>query len=93
MSASRLMPRCLPLKRMSNSHDAIFETVDHILVSDQFNPASSLAIGEVSDVVYFNDHIALDRPEMSDHGVVMVRIRLYDRTGGAAALDLTTAPK
>ena len=77
----------------THMHEGNFETVDHILVSNQFNPASSLAIGEVSDVVYFNDHIALDQPETSDHGVVLVRIQLYDQADGATAPDLAAAPK
>lgn len=95
LESYRVQSRRDPLRDVgyTHMHDASFETVDHILVSDQFNPASSLAIGEVSDVVYFNDHIALDRPEMSDHGVVLVRVQLYDRADAAATLDLTTAPK
>jgi len=95
LESYRVQSRRDPLRDVgyTHMHDAAFETVDHILVSDQFNPASSLAIGEVSDVVYFNDHIALDRPEASDHGVVLVRIQLYDQAGGAATPDLTAAPK
>ena len=60
-------------------NDGTFDTVDHILVSEELNPASGRAVGEVVEVIYLNDHVTLPRPEASDHGVVMVRIQLYDR--------------
>jgi hypothetical protein len=46
-------------------------------VSEEFNPASRHAIGEVLDVSYLNDHLLQDRPEASDHGQVVARLRLY----------------
>ena len=52
-------------------------TIDHVLVSEEFNPASRHAIGVVLDVNYLNDHLLQERPEASDHGQVLVRIRLY----------------
>jgi endonuclease/exonuclease/phosphatase family metal-dependent hydrolase len=59
-------------------HGPTFDTVDHILVSEEFNPASDCALGKVEDVIYMNDHITLAQPAASDHGVVMTRIALYD---------------
>jgi endonuclease/exonuclease/phosphatase family metal-dependent hydrolase len=58
-------------------HESRHSTIDHILVSQEFNPALPNAIGEVTDVVYLNDHLNLGLPEASDHGQVLARIRLY----------------
>ena len=58
-------------------HDTRHSTIDHILVSPEFNPALPGAIGEVVDVVYLNDHLNLALPESSDHGQVLARIRLF----------------
>ena len=58
-------------------HEGHHMTIDHVLVSEEFNPASRYAVGEVVDVTYLNDHLLQDRPEASDHGQVLVRLRLY----------------
>jgi endonuclease/exonuclease/phosphatase family metal-dependent hydrolase len=58
-------------------HDGNFETIDHVLVSEEFNPASKHALGEVLDVAYLNDHVIFRAPETSDHGAVLVRLRLF----------------
>lgn len=58
-------------------HEGHYSTIDHVLVSEEFNRHSPRAIGEVVDVSYFNDHLRLERPEASDHGQVLVRMRLY----------------
>ena len=63
-------------------HDANYTTIDHILVSEEFNPALPNAIGEVVDVIYLNDHLVLDMPAASDHGQVIARVRLFDETRG-----------
>ncbi len=63
-------------------HDGHYSTIDHILVSEEFNGALPNAIGEVIDVVYLNDHLVLELPEASDHGQVIARIRLFDETRG-----------
>jgi endonuclease/exonuclease/phosphatase family metal-dependent hydrolase len=63
-------------------HDGHYTTIDHILVSEEFNAALPSAIGEVVDVRYLNDHLELELPEASDHGQVVARIRLYDETHG-----------
>ncbi|CUI09794.1 endonuclease/exonuclease/phosphatase family protein [Massilia antarctica] len=63
-------------------HDNHYTTIDHILVSEQFNAALPDALGEVVDVVYLNDHVVLELPEASDHGQVLARIRLFDGPGG-----------
>ncbi|NHZ88858.1 endonuclease/exonuclease/phosphatase family protein [Massilia sp. CCM 8733] len=59
-------------------HDSHYTTIDHILVSEEFNAALPNAIGEVVDVVYLNDHVVLELPEASDHGQVLARVRLFD---------------
>ncbi|GGY54508.1 endonuclease/exonuclease/phosphatase family protein [Pseudoduganella albidiflava] len=58
-------------------HEGHYSTIDHVLVSEEFNRHSPRAIGEVVDVSYFNDHLRLERPEASDHGQVLVRMRLF----------------
>lgn len=58
-------------------HESRHSTIDHILVSQEFNPVLPNAIGEVVDVVYLNDHLNLGLPQASDHGQVLARIRLY----------------
>jgi len=64
-------------------HESRHSTIDHILVSQEFNPMLPNAIGEVVDVVYLNDHLNLGLPEASDHGQVLARIRLYPQAGQA----------
>jgi predicted extracellular nuclease len=66
----------------SSLHDGHYTTIDHILVSEEFNPALPNAIGEVVDVVYLNDHLVLELPHASDHGQVLARIRLFDESHG-----------
>ncbi|MBA5638998.1 endonuclease/exonuclease/phosphatase family protein [Duganella sp. LX20W] len=65
----------------TNVHEGRYMTIDHVLVSEQFHPASPHAIGEVLDVSYLNDHLLLQRPEASDHGQVLVRLRLHGAPG------------
>ncbi|NHZ61793.1 endonuclease/exonuclease/phosphatase family protein [Massilia genomosp. 1] len=64
-------------------HDSHYTTIDHILVSEEFNASLPNAIGDVVDVVYLNDHVVLELPEASDHGQVLARIRLFDGPRGA----------
>jgi endonuclease/exonuclease/phosphatase family metal-dependent hydrolase len=64
-------------------HEGKYETIDHILVSEAFHPASRSALGEVIAVTYLNDHIALRQPEASDHGIVLTRIRIFESATGA----------
>ena len=66
----------------SSVHEGHYSTIDHILVSEEFNAALPNAIGEVLDVLYLNDHLDLDLPEASDHGQVLARIRLFDESHG-----------
>jgi endonuclease/exonuclease/phosphatase family metal-dependent hydrolase len=82
----RIQPRRDPLRDLgyTHMHDGTYETIDHVLVSEEFNPASRHAIGEVVDVSYLNDHLAFRQPEASDHGAVLVRIGLYDNGDEAA---------
>ncbi|MEB0137027.1 endonuclease/exonuclease/phosphatase family protein [Actimicrobium sp. CCC2.4] len=58
-------------------HDGAYLTLDHVLVSEEFHPASRYAIGEVLEVMYLNDHLGLRLAAASDHGQVLVRIRLF----------------
>ncbi|QOY93897.1 endonuclease/exonuclease/phosphatase family protein [Massilia sp. UMI-21] len=62
-------------------HESRHSTIDHILVSQEFNPLLPNAIGEVVDVVYLNDHLHLGLPAASDHGQVLARVRLYPQAG------------
>lgn len=75
----RIQSRRDPLRNVGYSyiHEGQYQTFDHILVSEEFNPASRFAIGEVLEVAYLNDHIVLQQPEASDHGQVLLRVRLY----------------
>lgn len=66
----------------SSVHEGHYSTIDHILVSEEFNAALPNAIGEVVDVLYLNDHLDLELPEASDHGQVLARIRLFDESHG-----------
>lgn len=58
-------------------HEGRHSTIDHILVSDEFHPASGKAIGEVCAVRYFNEHLTQGVPQASDHGQVLAQLRLY----------------
>jgi predicted extracellular nuclease len=75
----------------TNVHEGRYMTIDHVLVSEQFHPASPRAIGAVLDVSYLNDHLLLQRPEASDHGQVLVRLRLYGEDGAQGPDDATRA--
>lgn len=77
----RIQSRRDPLRDVgyTHMHDGNYETIDHILVSEEFNPASRNAIGEVVEVMYLNDHMLFKQPHTSDHGLVLVRIHLHDR--------------
>jgi predicted extracellular nuclease len=72
----------LPNVGFSSVHEGRYTTIDHILVSEEFNPALPNAIGEVVDVIYLNDHLDLELPDASDHGQVVARIRLFDEAHG-----------
>lgn len=63
-------------------HEGHYSTIDHILVSEEFNAALPDAIGEVVEVLYLNDHLDLALPQASDHGQVLARIRLFDESHG-----------
>jgi predicted extracellular nuclease len=88
--ADRLFDACQLQRRQdhlrhvgfSSVHEGRYTTIDHILVSEEFNGALPHAIGEVVDVIYLNDHLDLELPEASDHGQVLARIRLFDEGHG-----------
>jgi endonuclease/exonuclease/phosphatase family metal-dependent hydrolase len=58
-------------------HEGRGMTIDHVLLSEDFHPASPKAIGAVLDVCYLNDHLLRQKPEASDHGQVLVRLRFF----------------
>lgn len=70
----------------TNIHDGHYTTIDHVLVSEHFHPASRHAIGEVLEVNYLNDHLLQQLPQASDHGQVVARIRLYGAREARAPL-------
>lgn len=74
----RIQSRRDPMRNVgyTHQHDGNYETIDHILVSEEFNPASPAAIGEVMEVMYLNDHMLFRQAHMSDHGLVLARILL-----------------
>jgi endonuclease/exonuclease/phosphatase family metal-dependent hydrolase len=88
--ADRLFDACQLQRRQDHLRDVGFSsvhegrrtTIDHILVSEEFNADLPSAIGEVVDVIYLNDHLDLELPEASDHGQVLARIRLFDEAHG-----------
>jgi len=89
-SSDRLYDACSLQRRQdrhrhvgfSNVHDGQHTTIDHILVSQEFNAALPGALGEIVDVIYLNDHLDLGLPEASDHGQVLARLRLFDGAAG-----------
>lgn len=73
----------------THMHDGSYETIDHILVSEEFNPSSRAAIGEVVEVMYLNDHMIFKQAHASDHGQVLVRILLHGKPLNSAASSNT----
>jgi endonuclease/exonuclease/phosphatase family metal-dependent hydrolase len=74
---SRLGARPDPLRNPGYSyvHGGRHDTIDHVLVSEEFDPASENAIAETIEVAYLNDHLSIPTPGASDHGAVLVRVR------------------
>ncbi|MEC5218011.1 endonuclease/exonuclease/phosphatase family metal-dependent hydrolase [Actimicrobium sp. GrIS 1.19] len=68
----------------THMHDGATETIDHVLVSEEFCAGSRYAIGEVLEVRYLNDHVGLQLSAASDHGQVLVRVRLFGEMARAA---------
>lgn len=77
--AYRVQSRGRPVRDVgyTHVHDSIMETIDHVLVSDAFEPGAPGAVGEILEVIYINDHLGLKLPEASDHGLVLVRLMLF----------------
>lgn len=74
---------CAEIQRLGNAlrdvsftdvYNHNFFTIDHILVTQEFSAAAGFSAGEVLEVLYFNDHVALDQHHTTDHGIVMARI-------------------
>lgn len=50
--------------------------IDHILVSEEFTAQSRFKLGRISQVGYLSRHLGKDRPELSDHGMIVVTLQL-----------------
>jgi endonuclease/exonuclease/phosphatase family metal-dependent hydrolase len=87
----RIQSRRDPMRDVgyTHMHDGNYETIDHILVSADFNVALPNAIGEVVEVTYLNDHMLFKQPHASDHGQVLARIVLREPPPGT---DTPTTP-
>jgi predicted extracellular nuclease len=83
----RIQSRRDPMRDIgyTHMHDGSYETIDHILVSAEFNAALPNAIGEVTEVTYLNDHMLFKQPHASDHGQVLARITLREPQAGTEA--------
>ncbi|MYM38754.1 endonuclease/exonuclease/phosphatase family protein [Duganella qianjiadongensis] len=57
-------------------HEEHRMTIDHVLVSEHFHPASPQALGRVRSVRYFSEHLPEASPCASDHGQVLVQVQL-----------------
>ncbi|MBK4733414.1 endonuclease/exonuclease/phosphatase family protein [Noviherbaspirillum pedocola] len=75
---SRLVGRRDPLRDTgyTHIHAGRHDSIDHVLVSQEFDPAAENAIAEAIEVGYLNDHLSVPTPGASDHGAVLVRVRL-----------------
>lgn len=68
----------------THAHEGVPETIDHVLVSEEFAEFSKNARGFVHSVDYFNDHLALRRRGereariYSDHAQVSATLYLED---------------
>ncbi|MEG0975876.1 MAG: endonuclease/exonuclease/phosphatase family protein [Comamonas sp.] len=72
----------------SHIHQGAPAVLDQILVSEEFDPRSKHAVGDVRRVDYFNDHLHEGRDRSrSDHGFVRALLRLRAPTQGTEALD------
>lgn len=82
----RIQSHINPLRDIgfSHVHEGAAETIDHVLVSKEFYRHSPQAIGEVVNVLYLNEHLALQPAATSDHGQVLVRVHLYGSEEQAA---------
>ena len=90
----RIQSHMNPLREIgfSHVHEGAAETIDHVLVSKEFYRHSPQAIGEVVNVRYLNEHLALRPAATSDHGQVLVRVCLYgadEQAAHASSRDLS----
>ena len=72
----------------SHIHQGAPAVLDQVLVSEEFDPHSKHAIGDVRRVDYFNDHLHEGRDRSrSDHGFVraLLRVRVPQSTPDAAS--------
>jgi endonuclease/exonuclease/phosphatase family metal-dependent hydrolase len=83
----------------THTHEQVPETIDHILVSEEFAPFSKNAVGWVHRVDYFNDHLGLRRRGereariYSDHGQVVATLHFHGTAPAASEpLSIPTTP-
>ncbi len=83
----------------SQIHNGRYETLDHILVSQEFYRFNPNRIGEVNYLRFFNDHLidetlSNDRPNriVSDHGQLVVTLRLREERPVRRAESLSIVP-
>lgn len=50
--------------------------IDHIMVSEEFTEKSRFRLGKITSVKHFGSHLATERPETSDHGLLMATLQL-----------------
>ena len=50
--------------------------IDHILISEEFTAQSRFRRGKISNVKHFGSHLHANRPETSDHGLLMATLQL-----------------
>lgn len=50
--------------------------IDHILVSEEFTEKSRFRLGKITGVRHFGRHLDTEKPETSDHGLLMVTLQL-----------------
>ena len=73
----------------SHIHQGAPAVLDQVLVSEEFDPRSRHAVGDVRRVDYFNDHLHEGRDRSrSDHGFVRALLRMRAPSPGNHAGEL-----
>ena len=50
--------------------------IDHMFVSEEFTNRTHFKFGKIINAQYLSKHLLHDRPEISDHGLLVVTIQL-----------------
>ena len=69
---------CISFEEKNNPFVQGTETprIDHILISEEFTAQSRFRLGRVSSARHLSSHLGKDRPELSDHGLLMLTLQL-----------------